>query len=33
MDTLRKEGFKTMLHVDPTFVQKAFRKARLPTLT
>jgi hypothetical protein len=25
--------FKTMLHVDPTFVQKAFRKARLPTLT
>ena len=28
MDTLRKTGYKTMLSVDPSFVQKAFRKAR-----
>ena len=28
MDTLRRTGFKTMLQADPTFVQKAFRKAR-----
>ena len=28
MDTLRRTGFKTMLQVDSTFLQKAFRKAR-----
>ena len=28
MTTLRTTGFRTMIAVDPTFVQKAFRKAR-----
>lgn len=28
METLRRTGFKTILQVDPTFVQKAFRKGR-----
>jgi hypothetical protein len=28
MKTLRTSGFKVMMQVDPTFVQKAFRKAR-----
>ena len=28
MKTLRTSGFLCMMEVDPTFVQKAFRKAR-----